>query len=195
MLSDTIIEGLKPYSIGEKLRALRLKKKMGLVELGRHTSLSPALLSKLERSKLFPTLPTLFRIALVFSVGLDNFFSDERKRHMVAVIRKKERKRFPDRPGTADISYFFESLDYAVTERKLSAYQAYFQNIARERIKPHSHAGVELLCLLTGTLSLKIGMSEYELEGGDTIYFDSSALHSYRKVGSKSCGAIVVTVP
>lgn len=105
MLSDTITNGLKPYAIGEKLRALRLKKEMGLVELGKHTGLSRALLSKLERSKLFPTLPTLLRIALVFSVGLDYFFTDERKRHVVALVRKKDRKRFPDRPGTIDISY------------------------------------------------------------------------------------------
>jgi transcriptional regulator with XRE-family HTH domain len=48
---------------------------MGLVELGRHTGLSPAMLSKIERGQLFLTLPTLLRIALVFSVGLDFFFS------------------------------------------------------------------------------------------------------------------------
>src|SRR5579864_3380120 len=58
-LSDTISEGLGRYSIGEKLRTLRLRKSMGLVELGKHTGLSAALLSKLERGKLFPTLPTL----------------------------------------------------------------------------------------------------------------------------------------
>ena len=37
MLSETLAKGLSDYAIGDKLRALRLKKKMGLVELGRHT--------------------------------------------------------------------------------------------------------------------------------------------------------------
>src|SRR5690349_12190 len=41
MLSATLREGLTEYAIGEKLRALRLRKKMGLVELGGHTGLSP----------------------------------------------------------------------------------------------------------------------------------------------------------
>ena len=63
MISQTVTDGLKPYAIGEKIRALRLKKSMGLVELGKHTGLSAALLSKLERGKLFPTLPTLLRVA------------------------------------------------------------------------------------------------------------------------------------
>ena len=43
---------------------------MGLAQLGKHTGLSPGLLSKIERGQLFPTLPTLLRIALVFGEGL-----------------------------------------------------------------------------------------------------------------------------
>src|SRR6266496_6444023 len=114
--TDTISEGLKRYSIGENLRALRLGRAMGLVELGRHTGLSAALLSKLERGKLFPTLPTLLRIALVFGVGLDFFFTDERKRRVVSVVRHGERVRFPERPGAQDVPYYFECLDYRATE-------------------------------------------------------------------------------
>src|ERR1700752_4067763 len=108
--SDTISNGLNRYSIGEKLRTLRLRKSMGLVELGKHTGLSAALLSKLERGKLFPTRPTLLRISMVFGVGLDYFFSDERNRRVVAVVRREERVRFPDRPGTPDVQYYFECL-------------------------------------------------------------------------------------
>ncbi len=129
-IPDTISEGLGRYSIGEKLRSLRLRKSMGLVELGKHTSLSAALLSKLERGKLFPTLPTLLRIAMVFGVGLDYFFTDERKRRIVGVVRKDERVRFPERPGAQDVQYFFECLDYRATERKLSAFLADFQEAA-----------------------------------------------------------------
>ena len=46
MLSKTLQDGLNDYGIGAKIRALRLKKKIGLVDLGKHTGLSPALLSK-----------------------------------------------------------------------------------------------------------------------------------------------------
>lgn len=195
MLSETLVGALKPYSIGEKLRALRLKKSMGLVELGRHTALSAALLSKLERGKLYPTLPTLLKIAMVYGVGLEYFFTDERHRHVVAVVRKKDRHRFPERPGTTDISYFFESLDYPATDKKLSAYQADFQPIAKEKLKPHSHAGVELICVIKGTLNMRIGADEYQLESGDSIYFDSIQQHTYQRQGVQPCSAIVVTAP
>jgi transcriptional regulator with XRE-family HTH domain len=194
-ISETISEGLGRYSIGEKLRTMRLRKSMGLVELGKHTGLSAALLSKLERGKLFPTLPTLLRIALVFGVGLDYFFTDERKRRVVGVVRKAERVRFPERPGTPDLQYFFECLDYRATERKLSAFLADFQEVAPEKLKPHQHAGVEFLFVINGSLTLRIGSEEFTLDAEDAIYFDSAVQHSYRRNGSKPCTGVIVTVP
>lgn len=193
MVSQTVIDGLRPYSIGEKIRALRLRKKMGLVELGQHTGLSAALLSKLERGKLFPTLPTLLRVAMVFSVGLEYFFREERK-NMVAIVRKSDRQRFPDKPATNDISYFFESLDFSATDKKINAYYADFQPIASDKARIHFHPGMEFLYVIGGELALKIGNEEYQVEGGDSIYFDSSVPHSYRRAGKKPCDGIVVTV-
>src|SRR5450432_29324 len=194
MLSATLNEGLKNYGIGEKLRGLRLKKKMGLVELGRHTGLSAALLSKVERGKLYPTLPTLLRMALVFSVGLEYFFADDQKRHVVGIVRRGERKRFPERPDGRDISFYFESLDFAAVERKLSAYHAEFQPLQPGKARTHHHSGVEFLSVLRGKLELNIGTTAYVLDAGDSIYFDSSLPHSYRRVSQKPCSAIVVTV-
>lgn len=195
MLSATLNQGLKNYAIGEKLRALRVKKKMGLVELGRHSGLSAAMLSKVERGKLFPTLPTLLRIALVFSVGLEYFFAEDRKRHVVGIVRRRERKRFPERPDGRDISFYFESLDFAAVERKLNAYHAEFQPLQSGKARAHHHPGVEFLSVLRGKLEVNIGAATHILDTGDAIYFDSSLPHSYRRVSRKPCSAIVVTVP
>src|SRR5690349_24038812 len=124
MASDTITTGLKNYAIGSKLRHLRLRKSMGLVELGKHTGLSPALLSKLERDVMHPTLPTLYRIAMVFSVGLEYFFNPE-PRPLLEIVRRQDRIRFPESPevGRA-VSYWFESLDFPVIDRALNSYFA-----------------------------------------------------------------------
>ena len=194
-VSSTITEGLGRYSIGEKLRTLRLRKSMGLVELGKHTGLSAALLSKLERGKLFPTLPTLLRIALVFGVGLDFFFTDERKRRVVGVVRREERVRFPERPNTPDVQYFFECLDYRANERKMSAFLADFQDVAPEKLKPHQHAGVEFLFVIKGSMTIKIASEEFDLEAEDAIYFDSAVQHTYRRRGATPCTGVIITVP
>lgn len=194
-LSETLVDGLRAYSIGERLRGLRLKKKMGLVELGKHTGLSPALLSKLERGRLFPTLPTLLRIALVFSVDLNYFFAGPRERPVIAVVRRKDRIKLPDNPAGKDVSYTFESLDYPAPERKLHAYYAEFQPVAEDRMRTHAHPGAELVFVVRGTLHLRVGEQSHLLEEGDSIYFDSSIPHAYRRHDRPVCMAIVVTTP
>jgi transcriptional regulator with XRE-family HTH domain len=194
LINKTIVEGLKPYAVGEKLRTLRLKKSMGLVELGQHTGLSPAMLSKLERGKLFPTLPTLLRIAMVFGVGLDFFFADERKRHVVSIVRKQERLKFPENSGSRVIAYNFESLDFKASERKLNAFYAEFEPVPADKARPHQHPGVELLYLINGKLELTISSDLHVLEEGDAVYFDSAVRHSYRRVGKNRCSAVIVTV-
>jgi transcriptional regulator with XRE-family HTH domain len=193
MLSTTLQQGLTEYAIGEKIRALRLKKKMGLVELGTHTGLSPALLSKIERGRIFPTLPTLLRIALVFSVGLDYFFAGARQKPMLAVARKATRVALPERAGAREVAYRFESLDYGATERRFNAYYAEFLPPPKTPMRPHSHPGVEFLYVLEGTLHLQVGEDQQVLQACDAIYFDSSVPHVYRRAGTRRCSAIVIT--
>jgi transcriptional regulator with XRE-family HTH domain len=193
MLSKTLQDGLNDYEIGSKIRTLRLKKKIGLVDLGRHTGLSPALLSKIERGRLFPTLPTLLRIALVFGVGLEYFFAGAREKPLVAVVRQSERVRLPDRPGAREVAYRFESLDYPATERRFNCYYAEFFPVAPDKLRPHDHSGVEFIYAIQGTLSLHMGSDEHVLEAGDSMYFDSSVPHAYRRSGGRSCAAIVIT--
>jgi transcriptional regulator with XRE-family HTH domain len=194
MVNETITQGLRPYLIGEKIRALRLKKSMGLVELGKHSGLSAALLSKIERGKLIPTLPTLLRVAMVFSVGLEFFFDNNRSRRLVGVVRKAERIRFPERPEIDCSAYWFECLDYKASERKLNSFYAEFVAAPADKLKLHQHAGVEVLFVIEGRLQIKIGGDDYELAAGDSIYFDSSMPHYYLRLNTEGeCRALVVT--
>ena len=193
MLSATLESGLSDYRIGEKIRKLRLKRSMGLVELGQHTGLSAALLSKVERGRLFPTLPTLLRIALVFSVGLEFFFAGTREKPLIAIVRKADRVRLPDRPGAGTTAYRFESLDFAATEQRFSSYYAEFLPVPIDRLRTHAHAGVEFIYVVSGRLSLHIDDAEHALAAGDSIYFDSNQPHAYRRGGGRPCGAVVVT--
>ena len=107
MLSKTLQDGLNDYGIGARIRALRLKKKIG---------------------------PTLLRIALVFGVGLGYFFAG-----------------------------------------------------AREKLRPHDHAGVEFIYVIEGTLSVHMNGEEHVLEAGDAIDFDATTPHAYRRSGGRLC--------
>ncbi len=191
MLSETLATGLERYEIGPRIRALRLKKKLGLVQLGEHTGLSPAMLSKIERGQLFPTLPTLLRIAMVFGVGLEHFFKTDEAKPVISVVRKKDRLRLPNRAGEKSPAYTFESLDFPATDRKMEAFFAEFPPKSKPS-EPHHHDGAEFIFVLDGQLNVNIGGDDTTLDAGDAVYFDSSVPHSYCCPGSSPCSAIVV---
>lgn len=188
MIADVLVEGLERYGIGAKIRALRTGRKLGLAQLGQHTGLSTGMLSKIERGQLFPTLPTLLRIALVFGVGLDHFFT-EPEHGRVAVVRKKDRLRLPERPE-GDPTYFFESLDYPVNNRRMESYYAEFESTTPS--EPHNHPGAEFIYVIGGRLGIDVDGEEHVLEAGDSIYFDGNQPHRYRREGNKPCSVLVV---
>ena len=182
---------LDRYQIGAKIRALRLNKKLGLVQLAEHTGLSSGMLSRIERDRLVPTLPTLTRIAMVFGVGLDHFFCDNRDQPIRSVVRKQDRLRLPAQAGEASPSYYFESLDFQVSGRKMEAFYAQFENSPKP-MKPHSHPGAEIIYVMSGQLVVSFEGEDRLLEEGDSMYFDSGFPHSYCRRGRAVCSAIVV---
>jgi quercetin dioxygenase-like cupin family protein len=185
---EALPDELQRYRVGARVRRLRLKKKISLEELGRHTGLSPALLSKLERDQVMPTLPTLVRVALVFGVGLDEFFTLGEPG--AAVVRAKDRLRFPERPE-GDSAYEFESLDYEATGREMNAYLAEFHH--EQTAAPHAHDAAEFLFVLAGTLTVDVETTAHVLGPGDSIYIRPSIPHGYTNSGDGPCRAVVVT--
>lgn len=78
---------LQLYSIGLKLKALRLEKRLTLSQLAAQTGFSTALLSKLETERMIPTLPTLASISRAYGIDLGYFFSTP-EQHSLAITRK-----------------------------------------------------------------------------------------------------------
>jgi transcriptional regulator with XRE-family HTH domain len=190
---QTIQRVLSAYEIGQKLRQLRLRKKIALVDLGKHTGLSASMLSQLETGRMIPTLPTLARIAMVFDVGLDYFFDDNRRGKTFTVVRKAERISFPERPDSPVPAYFFECLAFSAQEKGLQAYLAEFPQRRPEDCHAHLHEGAEFLYVTRGELTVRFHGDEYSLTEGDSAWFDSSEPHSYRSAEPEGAQALVIT--
>jgi transcriptional regulator with XRE-family HTH domain len=169
---------VRSYGIGEKIRALRREKKMGLVELGRHSGLSAALLSKIETGKLIPPLPTLLRIAMVFSVGLDYFFADDGRKNKVVVSKgdgSSDRVLIPEDP-----------------ERKLEAELRSFASVPSQISAVRT--GTAMLYLLSGGLTATVAGEQWELSEGDSMTFPLQLEHALRAAGDPA-RALVVLLP
>ncbi len=177
--------------LGERIKQLRVKKGMGLVEMGRHTGLSASFLSQLETGRVVPTLRNLARISLVFSKDLSYFFEPEPKT-LFRVQRGKDRIRLPQ-SGTDDPAYYFESLGYLIPDRQLDPYFAEFlPNVTPRRA--HQHPGCEFLYVLEGEMNIVHGEASHRLEAGDAVYFDANTPHSYANAGQNAAKALIVTL-
>jgi transcriptional regulator with XRE-family HTH domain len=179
--------------IGERIRRLRLKRSMGLVELGRHAGLSASFLSQLETGRVVPTLRNLARIAMVFGRDLSYFFEPE-PHPLFRLHRRAERVRLPQ-SGVDDPTYYFESLAYMVPDRQLDPYFAEFvPGRKTAEVRPHVHPGYEFLYLLQGDLQIRHGDHTHSLESGDSVYFDAATPHSYRCASVSPAVALIVTM-
>ncbi|HEX3445990.1 MAG TPA: XRE family transcriptional regulator [Chthoniobacterales bacterium] len=192
---ETIRRSLSSYEIGAKLKHLRLRKKIALIDLGRHTGLSASMLSQLENGKLIPTLPTLTRIAMFFDVGLEFFFRERKAKRAFSFVRAEERKISRQLPQSPVPGYGFEALNYGAPDRSLAAYLTEFSEAENEQIHEHTHEGSEFLHVLSGDLSFFYQSEEHILHTGDSVYFDASEPHSYRSRSDVPAKAILVTAP
>jgi len=179
--------------LGERIKRLRLKKSMGLVELGQRAGLSASFLSQLETGRVVPTLRNLARIAMVFSKDLSYFFENEAQ-PFFRVHRQRDRMRMPQ-TGVEVPNYYFESLGYMVPDRQMDPYYAQFVLPGEgQESGAHLHPGFEFLYVLAGDLEIHHGEQTYMLGKGDAVYFDANTPHSYLCVGKKPAEVIIVTM-
>jgi transcriptional regulator with XRE-family HTH domain len=139
--------------LGERIKKLRLKRSMGLVELGRKTGLSASFLSQLETGRVVPTLRNLARISLVFDKDLSHFF-DTGEQRVFRVQRKKDRVRLPI--GSPKPDYIAESFGILIPEGGLRPCLAeLLPGDDREPFHPKQYPGVELVYVLRCALRLR----------------------------------------
>jgi transcriptional regulator with XRE-family HTH domain len=152
LLDDPMLPSVDPSAaedllvtarLGERIKRLRLKRSMGLVELGRKTGLSASFLSQLETGRVVPTLRNLARIALTFEKDLSYFFdsNDPNAQRVFRVQRKKDRVRLP--VGGPKPDYIAESFGILIPEGGLRPCMAEFMpGEDRESFQPKHYPGI-----------------------------------------------------
>jgi transcriptional regulator with XRE-family HTH domain len=177
--------------LGERIKKLRLKRSMGLVELGQKTGLSASFLSQLETGRVVPTLRNLARISLVFDKDLTYFF-DTGEQKVFRVQRKKDRVRLPVGSPTPD--YIAESFGILIPEGGLRPCMAEFlPGSEREAFQPHLYPGIEMVYVLSGTLEVQRKGEQHQLEARDVLYISAETPRAYRCHGEQPAQALIIS--
>ena len=192
--ASNVEESIKDKAIGDRIRRLRLKRSMGLVDLGKRTGMSASFLSQLETGRVVPTLRNLSRIAIVFSKDLAYFFQETRQ-NQFKTSRAKDRIRLSigDKAAPYLIS---ESMSGLIPDRSLIPCIADFlPNQDNSPFIPHIFSGQEFVYVLEGTILLSTENEKQTLEHGDTAWIDGLTKRQYRCNDNQPARAVIITCP
>jgi transcriptional regulator with XRE-family HTH domain len=207
---------LEPYRIGQKLRSLRIRKRLTLSRLATETGLSTALLSKLETDRMIPTLPTLATISRVYGVGMSYFFveparhslSITRKAHLQGKVRRQDSVKItplnpiaggPVASAAAEDSYPPSAIGAgpASPAGKRHGLQIVAQmmdfplGVAASVLEGFCETS-GLLYVLEGQLQLDAGGAREQLDAGDCACIDSELSMAWSAAGKQSCRVLAV---
>jgi transcriptional regulator with XRE-family HTH domain len=167
--------------IGSRLKTLRKKRGLTLIEIARQVQLSPSLLSRIENGRTMPSIPTLQLIADTLRMDIGYFFQQESGKGFV-VSRQGKRRIIPADKGQFE-GDFSGRLLYD-TEPLAEGMENPFMvpmilRIGKKDLEtnPLPHGGQEFLYLLEGKILVVLGEDKIILNKGDALYFDGNLPH------------------
>ena len=188
---DAAEDLLAEAHLGQRIKRLRLKRSMGLVELGRQTGLSASFLSQLETGRVVPTLRNLARVALVFGKDLSYFF-DSGENGVFRVQRGKDRVRLP--MGSPEPNYIAESFGILIPEGGLRPCLAEFlPGEDKSPFFPQQYPGVEMGYVLDGELDIQRNGESHQLGPKDVMYVSGETERSYRCGSASAAKALIIS--
>jgi transcriptional regulator with XRE-family HTH domain len=192
-VNEEVVEAsIKAKGIGKKIRRLRLKRSMGLVELGEQVGLSASFLSQLETGRVVPTLKNLARIALVFKKELADFFKEEGDT-LFRVSRSQERIRLL--VGEKENPFLIsDSLSVLIQGRDMIPCVAEFLP-GREgtAFHPNVFAGLELVYVIEGPLAVATEHTTELLHPKDSAWIDGNTKRQYKCHEDKPARALIIS--
>lgn len=190
--ADQVEASIQAKQIGDRIRRLRTRKSMGLVELGTRTGLSASFLSQLETGRVIPTVRNLARIALTFHKDLAYFFRDEAPLTF-RTMRQSERIRI-HRNNDAAPSFFSESMHSLVSDSQMVPCIAEFTVADTDALfKPKIFDGIEFTFVMEGMLVIHSEGETATLKAGDIVWLDGTRKRHYCCPAGTVAKAMIIT--
>lgn len=162
--------------INKKIKGLRKEKGLTLQQLADLTDFSKGYLSRIETSVMSPRLPTLQKLARALEVDIGVFFeqSEERenhKHHLDLVSGMGDNR---TETVESNAAYSYQPLVHNFGGKYMAPY---LLRIAHSHTKRLTHDSEEMLYVISGVIRFLYNGSEYQLNPGENVYFDSRLEH------------------
>ncbi len=178
------------FNIGQKVRTLRKLKGLSILQLSELSGVSTGLISQIERDLVVPTVISIWRIAKALDTNIGFFFEDAEKKPDV-VMRAEQHKIIITNKGSSVYEMLSpDDSNHLIDFVKITLKGG--QTYDKDRL---FHEGEECGYVLQGTLTLYLNGHHYELNQGDSVYFDSSLPHKYMNLKKEDCVSIWAMTP
>lgn len=161
--------------IAQRVREFRLAKGVSMTELARRTSMSKAMLSKIENAQTSCSLSTLSRLAETLDVPVTALFR--------GVDAEREAVFTPAGQGSqivrrgSDVGHLYQLLGALQGEHKRIEPLLVTLTEASEVFPLFQHPGTEFIYVLTGVMVYGHGRARYTMRHGDSLVFDGEGPH------------------
>ena len=183
------------YKIGEKLRQLREAKQMTIELLAEQSRCHPDQIRQIEDGALVPSLTPLMEISRALGVRLGTLLDDD-PIEGPAVFKSTESPnviRFSGKDPMATSSNLdFYSMGSGKRDRHMEPFMIDVKPRSGDTPPLSAHEGEEFIYVLSGTIQIKYGKTTYELETGESIYYDSVVPHDVHAKGSENARILAV---
>ena len=172
---DRDADGRLESFIGAQIRELRAALGLTMTELAESAEISVGMLSKIENGQTSASLSTLQRLATALNIPIASFFStfDEKRE---ATFVKAGEGLLIERRGSRK-GHLYQLLGHSL--RSALSVEPFLITLD-ENSDAHpifSHPGVEFIYMVEGSVAYRHGSRVYELEQGDSLFFDSDVPH------------------
>lgn len=181
--------------VGNKIRQLRESREMSVEELAEASHSSVELIQQLENGALIPSLTPLLQIARALGVRLGTFLDDITQTSPVIVRSGKSEQivRFSGNCSTTQNSTLeFSSLASNKIDRHMEPFLIDVHPLRCADINLSAHEGEEFIYVLKGQIEIMYGKEKYNLNVGDSIYYDSVIPHHVHASGENEAQILAV---
>lgn len=178
--------------IGSKIRNIRKDNGLKLGELAERSGISIAMLSKIENGRVFPTLPSLIQILHTLQVDLNVFFSDLSAGEAFPgyIFRKRDAYQ-PVNKEEESIGFNYELILSHLVEKSSVEISLLTLNPDAQRSRV-STSGFEYIYLIKGNVRYELGNEVFEMQEGDSLFFDGNIPHVPNNTGTSDAVILVV---
>lgn len=180
---------LELKEIGTRVASLRETCGVSSAEMAKRLEISEDDYIAFEHGEFDFAISKLNNVALVLGVDILDIISGESPRLSTCTVVKKGKGFIVNRnPG-----YVFSHLAYTFKNKKAEPFLVAIDPSGNPPVMDE-HEGQEFNYILSGKLLLYIGEISYELEEGDSAYFDSSIPHAHKNVGDSPARFIALVL-